>query len=104
MKTYNKLVRDRIPEIIEADGHFCYYHVADDSEYKKKLQEKLQEEIAEFLENPSPEEMADVLEVLDAIRKFYDINLDDIKHQKISKKMVRGRFNERYILESTKKK
>ena len=103
MKKYDKLVRDRIPEIIESDGHLCYYHVADDKEFKVKLHEKLQEEIAEFLENPCAEEMADILEVLDAVRMFYDIDLDHIKNNKTAKKLTNGKFNERYILESTQK-
>ena len=102
MKKYDKLVRDRIPEIIEKDNCICYYHVADDNEFKIKLHEKLLEEIVEFLENPCAEEIADILEILDAVRMFYDIDLDEIKTKKNRKKLTNGKFNERYILESTK--
>jgi len=57
--TYNKLVRDKIPKIIEKSGKKAVIYIADDKEYLKKLYEKLLEEIGEFKENPSPEELAD---------------------------------------------
>ena len=101
MTKYDKLVRDRIPEIIELDDCKCKFHVATTEEFKSKLIEKLDEEIAEFVEKPSAEEMADILEVLDAVRKAYHIDLGEIKHKKLMKRVNRGAFEHRFILEST---
>ena len=101
MKKYDKLVRDRIPEIIELSGSKCNFHVATKEEFKSRLIDKLGEEIAEFVENPSAEEMADILEVLDAVRRVYGIDLSDIKHQKVMKRVNRGGFEKKIVLEST---
>lgn len=102
MITYNKLVRDRIPEIIKKSGSKCRYHIiTDDNEYLEKLHEKLQEEIGEFKTKPSSEEFVDVLEVLEAISKFYGYHIDGIKDLKKDKKLKRGGFDKRIVLETT---
>ena len=101
-KIFNKLVRDRIPEIIKKDGHKCKFHIADENEFELKLHEKLQEEINEFFENPCAEEIADIVEVLDTIRKHHKIDYNEIKHQKKIKFIKRGGFNKNLILEWTK--
>jgi predicted house-cleaning noncanonical NTP pyrophosphatase (MazG superfamily) len=64
---YNKLVRDKIPDIITARGEKAITHIAEDKAFEEALTAKLQEEVAEFLEKPSVEEAADVLEVIQAI-------------------------------------
>lgn len=64
MKVYNKLVRDKIPEIIKADGKECKTHILSKDEYIAALETKLNEEVAEYQEDKNLEEMADVLEVL----------------------------------------
>jgi len=101
MKTYNKLVRDKIPDIIKKDGVKPKFHVADNKEYRSKLNEKLREEVEEFIEKPSAEEIGDVLEVIEAIARLNGIGIDAIKEQKITKKSLRGGFRKRIILEST---
>ncbi|MBT7706701.1 nucleoside triphosphate pyrophosphohydrolase [archaeon] len=61
---YNKLVRDKIPEIIAGNGDTAATHIATDEEYRGKLREKLQEEVNEFLEELDNGELADILEVV----------------------------------------
>ena len=102
MKVYNKLVRDKILKIIKKSGSGCKYHIAkDDNEFLEKLYEKLGEEILEFKEKPSLEEFADIMEVLEALAKFYDFHLDKIKEVKAKKKLERGSFDNRIILEES---
>lgn len=62
--TYNKLVRDRIPEIIEASGKTCRTTVLNDTEYLPMLDAKLDEELAEYHKDQDIEELADLLEVI----------------------------------------
>lgn len=101
MKTFNKLVRDKIPEIIEADGRTCKTHILTDEEYLIGLEEKLNEEVAEYQKDKNLEEMADVLEVLQAIciaRGYSLVELETLRKQKASS---RGGFSKKIFLEST---
>lgn len=67
MKTYYKLIRDKIPEIIQADGKTCITRILSDEEYVDALEKKLNEEVAEYQTDKNLEELADILEVLYAI-------------------------------------
>lgn len=95
IKKYDKLVRDRIPEIIESSGKRCKVQIASEAEYAAKLKEKLLEEASEFFENPSIEELADVQEVVTAIIKLKNW---DVWNARLDKNIERGSFNNRYIL------
>lgn len=79
MKVYNKLVRDKIPEIIEADGKVCRTHILSNEEYIVALEAKLNEEVAEYQADKNLEEMADVLEVLHAICVARGYSLDELE-------------------------
>lgn len=99
IKNYNKLIRDRIPEIIKSKGNSCTVSVLSDEEYKNKLAEKLVEEAQEFLESRSEEEMADVMEVFLALAKAYDFQ--DIETIRVKKAEERGGFEKKLLLEET---
>jgi len=101
MKEHYKLVRDNIPKILNEKGIKYNSHIADNKEYEDELYLKLQEELEEFITKPSVEELADMLEVIDAIRVFHDISLDDLKKIKINKKKERGGFKNKIILDTT---
>jgi len=101
IKEHNKLVRDNIPDILKNKGIEVNSHIADNNEYENELYLKLQEELEEFILKPSSEELADMLEVIDAIRIFHNISLDELKKQKINKKKERGGFKKKIILDTT---
>ena len=94
-----KLVRDKIPEIIRKDGREPVIRVADDEEYWSRLKDKLHEEVAEFTEEGEKEEIADILEVLHAIMEFRNINKSEIENIRKKKAEERGGFKEKIILE-----
>ena len=98
---YNKLVRDKIISIIQKNGRTPIFHVADDSEYWEKLKAKLSEEVKEFLESESPEELADILEVVDAICKYKSISPEELVKMKNKKREERGGFDDKVILEES---
>jgi predicted house-cleaning noncanonical NTP pyrophosphatase (MazG superfamily) len=98
---YNKLVRDKIPEHIRGKGDVPLYHVAEDVEYWQKLKEKLSEEVLEFQKDENIEELADMLEVIDAIITYKDFKKEEIKKVKEKKAEEKGGFNERIILDES---
>jgi predicted house-cleaning noncanonical NTP pyrophosphatase (MazG superfamily) len=100
---YNKLVRDKIPNIIKNNKEIPITHIASDEEYWEKLKEKLKEEVDEFLEDDNEKELIDVLEVIDAIYDFKKIDKSELEKLKKEKKEERGGFDNKIILdESTK--
>lgn len=96
---YNKLVRDKIPEYIRSKGNVPISHIAGEEEYWKKLEEKLQEEVDEFLRDGKLEEIADILEVIDAICDYQKFDKQELASIKNKKATERGKFEKRIILE-----
>jgi len=98
-KIYQKLVRDRIPEIIEKDGkEFSVCQVRGDR-LKDYAMKKLQEEVQEFVEDPSAAEAADIMEIFHFICNRIGIKDSEIMAATHAKRITRGGFEMGYILE-----
>jgi predicted house-cleaning noncanonical NTP pyrophosphatase (MazG superfamily) len=98
---FDKLVRDNIPEIIKNNGETPITHIAEEKEYEEALTRKLHEEIGEFLDDPSVEEVADIVEVLYAICALNGVDLQSLERVRQQKIEERGNFQKRIILEKT---
>jgi predicted house-cleaning noncanonical NTP pyrophosphatase (MazG superfamily) len=99
MKKYNKLVRDKIPEIITSNGKRCIYRSVSGEEYLNYLHLKLTEEILEFYLEPSALEAADILEVLEELYKAYGISREEVSRAKLDKVLDKGSFCGRVVLQ-----
>ena len=97
-KIYNKLIRDKIPEIIEADGRKCETVVLSDEEYIAALDNKLSEELAEYLESGSLEELADLTEAIRAVTLARGHSLAELKEVRVKKAKTRGGFDNKIFL------
>lgn len=99
MKKYNKLVRDKITEVIEKDGHKAKFKTLSEKAYITALDKKLFEEVQEYQVDKSIEEMADVLEVLYAICDARGFTIDELEAKRQEKNIDRGSFEKRLFLE-----
>lgn len=99
-KVYNKLVRDKIPEIIKAEGKTVKTKILSNEEHLEALIHKLHEELEEFKEARNVEEMADIQEVLFAIAETLNIEAKDLASVMANKAVERGAFKKRIYLES----
>ncbi|MBR0327196.1 MAG: nucleoside triphosphate pyrophosphohydrolase [Clostridia bacterium] len=101
IKAYNKLVRDRIPEIIETSGKTCKTEILSDEKYLEMIDAKLDEELAEYHKDQNIEELADLLEVIYAAaiaRGYTPAELEAVRAEKAEK---RGRFEKKILLIET---
>ena len=101
-KTYNKLVRDRIPEIIEASGECCKTRILSDEAYLKMLDAKLDEELAEYHKDQTIEELADLLEVIRAATTARGYTLEELEAVRAEKAEKRGGFEKKILLIETR--
>ena len=97
-KQYHKLVRDRIPEIIEASGKTCFWETLSHEDYISLLDQKLNEELAEYQESKSLEELADLLEVMQAVVKARGRTLEELEQVRAEKAAKRGGFEKKILL------
>ena len=100
-KAYNKLVRDRIPEIITASGGSCTVRVLPDDKYLKMIDAKLDEELAEYHKDPNIEELADLLEVIYAAAIARGYTLEELESVRVDKAEKRGTFRQKILLIET---
>ena len=96
--SYNKLVRDKIPEIIKASGKTCEIGILSDEEYLQMLDKKLDEELAEYHQEQNIEELADLLEVLYATAKARGYSIEKLEQVRIEKQKARGGFDKKVSL------
>lgn len=99
---YHKLVRDRIPEIIESHGGQVIFHEASAGEYKEALKAKLIEEMEEYLQSETPEELADILEVIHTLSALHAVPKEQLQLMQTTKREERGGFENRIILDETR--
>ena len=98
MRIYNKLVRDNIPDIIKNQGEKPYVSVLDDKRYNTQLRKKLKEEVREYLISEEIEELADIIEVVEAIANHKGSSLEKVLEIKEKKAVKNGKFEKRLFL------
>jgi predicted house-cleaning noncanonical NTP pyrophosphatase (MazG superfamily) len=100
--TYNKLVRDKIPQIIEQSGKSCVCETLSDEQYIRMLNEKLLEEVKEYLENETVEELADIGEVMHAILTFKNVSIEEFQKTRLEKLEARSGFMDKILLKEVR--
>lgn len=102
MPVYNKLIRDRIPEIIEKSGRNYNLEVLDENRYASELKKKLQEEVKEYLLTDTNvqalEELADILEVIYCLAQIHGETIQEVEEIRREKAVLRGSFEKRLFL------
>ena len=100
---YNKAIRDKIPEIIQKDGHSCSVKTLPDEEFLEQLEKKLSEEVTEYQNDKNPEELADILEVIYRIAQLKGVSKEKLEKIRIKKSEERGGFDKNLFLIDTSK-
>ena len=100
MIEYDKLIRDKIPEIIEQSGKKCIVEVMDNDTYIEYLEQKLNEELAEYQQDKSIEELADLLEVIYAVVAARGYSVEELERIRLEKAEKRGAFEKKLLLKS----
>lgn len=95
---YDKLVRDKIPEIIERSGKQCEVEILSDEKYLEMIDKKLDEELAEYHKDKNLEELADLLEVIYAATKARGYSIEDLENVRAEKAEKRGGFDKKILL------
>jgi predicted house-cleaning noncanonical NTP pyrophosphatase (MazG superfamily) len=102
MTTYNKLVRDKIPQIIESKGKKFSAKILNDEDYIKHLKEKAYEELDEYsaseTDGEAVEELVDLLEVIRALAKHHGSSIEEVEAVRKAKSEKRGAFHEKVFL------
>jgi predicted house-cleaning noncanonical NTP pyrophosphatase (MazG superfamily) len=98
---YNKLVRDKIPNIIARRGDKPVTRILDTDAYRRELRRKLREEVTEFVESGKIEELADILEVVYALAAAEGVSQFQLEEMRKRKRRERGGFDQRILLAET---
>ena len=97
-KPINKLVRDNIPLICERNGQRPEIKILEDEDYASALKAKLHEEVEEYMTDCSLEELADILEVVEALAENQGASLDEVMEIKRKKQEKNGAFRRKIYL------
>ena len=100
VKTYNKLVRDHIPAIIEAKGAVCETEILSDADYLRLLDAKLDEELTEYHQDQNIEELADLVEVIYACARARGYTVAELEAVRAEKAEKRGGFARKILLKT----
>ena len=100
---YNKAIRDKIPEIIQKDGHSCNVETLSDEQFLEHLEKKISEEVAEYQNDKNPEELADILEVIYRVAQLRGVSKEELEKIRIKKSEERGGFEKNLFLIDTDK-
>ena len=98
-KIYNKLIRDKIPEIIMERGAVPITKNVDNEEFEELLKEKLREESEEFIDNNKTDELVDILEIVYKLADLKGIDQDELENLRVEKQQKRGGFDKGIFLE-----
>lgn len=98
MKKYDKLVRDLIPEIINNTGKKCDFEIVHNNELTDRLEEKLKEEVNEYIEDKNIEELADIMEVLFGLAENLGYTEEELINTRNEKLKERGGFKNGLVL------
>lgn len=97
-KEYNKLVRDRIPEVIESSGKSCTTEILSAEDYLRMIDAKLDEELTEYHKDQNIEELADLLEVIRAAAIARGYTIEELERVRAEKATKRGGFEKKILL------
>ena len=101
MTKFNKAIRDKIPEIIQKNGHTCNIQTLSDEKFLVEIEKKLSEEVAEYQNDKNPEELVDILEVIYAIAQLKGISKEELEKIRVKKLQDRGGFEKNLFLIDT---
>lgn len=99
MSLYNKLVRDKIPEILEKEDKKYVIQYAEKEKMLDLLKDKLKEETREFLQDNSLEELADIVEVVFSLANELGYSEEEVLVKRTEKREEKGGFEEGIVLE-----
>ena len=102
MPTYNKLVRDKILEIIEANGQQSTHKILEDDEFAEVLTKKLFVEDQEYKKDRNTDELADIIEVVYALAKLHGCTPEQLEQIRLDKAQKRGGFDKKIFLEEVR--
>ena len=104
VKKYNKLVRDRIPEIIKASGKSCVTEILSATDYLCMIDAKMDEELTEYHKDQNIEELADLIEVIYAATIARGYTLEQLEQVRAEKATKRGIFEKKILLKEVRER